>query len=54
MLTMEVEMTALTRDASEKAAEPAELTWIDKVMLGAGIIAWAIVGVFFICAIVAG
>ena len=54
MLTVEVEMAAVTRDADEKAAGPAELTWIDKVMLVAGAVAWAIMGVLFICAVVVG
>lgn len=52
MLTMEVEMAAVTRDAGEKAAGPAELTRIDKVMLVVAFIAWATVGVLVVSAVV--
>ena len=54
MLTVEVEMAALTRDAGEKAAGQIGLTLTEKVMLVAGFIAWAIVGVLFVSVVVVG
>lgn len=54
MLTQEVEMTAATRDAVRKAAGRNELTLTEKVMLIAGFVAWAIVGVLVVGAVAVG
>jgi len=54
MLTMEVEMAAVTRDAGEKAAGSAELTRIDKVMFVVAFIAWVTVGVLVVSTVVFG
>ena len=47
-------MAAVTRDAGGKPAETTEPTLTEKVMLVVGIIAWAIVGVLVIGAVVLG
>jgi hypothetical protein len=54
VLTVEVEMSDLTGDAGEKAAGPAELTRTDKVTLTVAFIAWVIVGVLVVNAVVFG
>ena len=54
MLTMEVEMTAVTRDASRKAVGSSELTRTEKVMLVAGFIVWAFVGLLVMSIVVVG
>ena len=54
MLTVEVEMTAVLRDAGRKAAGPADLTLSKKVMLVAGVIVWALAGLLVMSIVVVG
>ena len=54
MLTMEVEMTAVARDATRKAVGTGELTRTERVMLVAGFTIWAIVGLLVMSIVVVG
>ncbi len=54
MLTMEVEMTAVVRDASRKAVGTGELTRTEKVKLVAGFTIWAFVGLLVMSIVVVG
>jgi hypothetical protein len=54
MLTLEVEMAAVTRDAGGTPAETTELSRTEMVMLALGLGAWAVLGLSLIIMLFVG